>query len=86
LIFVINHEQQSLEMTHWARKTSSVHQKWPEGQLLNTHSFIHSGYFYSASSSALLLRGAPDTAQVLHAEAPQANCEWRTCPRSLHGG
>jgi len=24
------------------------------------HSFIHSGYFYSNSSSPLLLRGAPD--------------------------
>jgi len=24
------------------------------------YSFIHSGYFYSASSSPLLLRGAPD--------------------------
>src|SRR6218665_413763 len=28
-------------------------------------SFIHSGYFYIASSSPLLLRGAPDTAQIL---------------------
>ena len=28
-------------------------------------SFIHSGYFYSASSSALLFRGAPDTAWTL---------------------
>src|SRR6218665_561618 len=27
-------------------------------------SFIHSGYFYSASSSPLLLRGAPDTARI----------------------
>src|SRR6218665_1678652 len=26
--------------------------------------FIHSGYFYSASSSPLKLRGAPDTAQT----------------------
>jgi len=25
--------------------------------------FIHSGYFYSASLSPLLLRGAPDTAR-----------------------
>ena len=24
------------------------------------HSFIHSGYFYSASSSPLLLRGSPN--------------------------
>ena len=29
------------------------------------HSFIHSSYFYSASSSPLLLRGAPDTARIL---------------------
>src|SRR6218665_3509577 len=38
--------------------------------------FIHSGYFYSASSSPLLLRGAPDystnTVSEFHAEAPQA--------------
>src|SRR6218665_2434694 len=29
------------------------------------HSFIHSGYFYSASSSPLLSRGAPDIAWIL---------------------
>src|SRR6218665_1526465 len=29
------------------------------------HSFIHSGYFYSISSSPLLLRGSPDTARIL---------------------
>src|SRR6218665_1247763 len=38
--------------------------------------FIHSGYFYSASSNPLLLSGAynnsVDTAQEFHAEAPQA--------------
>ena len=39
--------------------------------------FIYSGYFYSTSSSPLLLRGAPDTACMdtvseFHAEAPQA--------------
>jgi len=28
-------------------------------------SFIHSGYFYSASSSPLLLRSAPDKARIL---------------------
>src|SRR6218665_223323 len=27
--------------------------------------YIHSGYFYSASSSSLLLRGGPDTARIL---------------------
>src|SRR6218665_3010580 len=42
------------------------------------YSFIHSGYFYRASLSPLLLRGAPDHAQQLalcrslHAEALQA--------------
>ena len=29
-------------------------------KLTFSHSFIHSGHFYSASSSPLLLRGAPD--------------------------
>src|SRR6218665_935340 len=29
------------------------------------HSFIHSGHFYSASSSPLLLRSAPDTARIM---------------------
>src|SRR6218665_2884036 len=34
--------------------------------ILNTvTSFFHSGYFYSASSSPLLLRDAPDTARIL---------------------
>src|SRR6218665_1928548 len=37
------------------------------------HSFIHSGHFYSAPSSSLLLRGAPeystDTVSEFHAEA-----------------
>src|SRR6218665_2748932 len=37
------------------------------------HSFIHSGHFYSAPSSPLPLRGAPDystdTVSVFHAEA-----------------
>src|SRR6218665_2449712 len=40
------------------------------------YSFIHSGHFYSASSSPLLLRGAhdysTDTVSGFHAEAPQA--------------
>jgi len=43
------------------------------------HSFIHSCYLYRASSSPLLLRGAPDTAYIycvgvsqFHSVAPQA--------------
>ena len=39
----------------------------------NVYSFIHSGHFYSAPSSPLLLRGAPDystdTVLEFHAEA-----------------
>jgi len=40
----------------------------------------HSGYFYSASSSPLLLRGDPDCSRrsrrstEFHAEAPHATC------------
>src|SRR6218665_4155080 len=41
--------------------------------LFNMHSFIHSGHFYSAPSSPILLRGAPDystdTVSEFHAEA-----------------
>src|SRR6218665_404239 len=40
------------------------------------HSFIHSGHFYTASSSSPLLTGAPDystdTVSEFYAEAPQA--------------
>jgi len=54
------------------------------------HSFIRSfSYFYSASSSPLLLRGAPThhgyCAGVSRRSAT-GNCERRTCPRSLRGG
>ena len=42
------------------------------GKGRNSDSFIHSGHFYSASSSPLLLRGAPDystdTVSEFHAE------------------
>ena len=31
----------------------------------SVYSLIHSDHFYSASSSQLLLRGAPDTARIL---------------------
>ena len=31
----------------------------------SSYSFIHSGYFYSASTGLLLLRGAPETARIL---------------------
>ena len=41
--------------------------------IMDIHSFIHSGHFYSAPSSPLLLRGTPDystaTVSEFHAEA-----------------
>jgi len=53
------------------RNVSSAALRTTFGQI---HSFIHSGHFYSASSSPLLLRGAPDystdTVSEFHAEAP----------------
>src|SRR6218665_2464442 len=49
------------------------------------NSLSHSGYFYSASSSPLLLKGAPVTARLpptvseFHSEAPQATaCKGRS--------
>ena len=54
------------------------------------HSFIHSGYFYRASSNPLLLRGTPDysidTVSELTCRSATGNCEWRTCPRSQRDG
>ena len=52
--------------------------------------FVHSGYFYSASSSPLPLRGAPNTGRKLcrirvSRRSATGNCEWKTCPRSLRG-
>jgi len=45
---------------------------------------IHSGHFYSASSSPLLLRGvlnySIDTVPELARRSATGNCEWRTCP------
>jgi len=58
--------------------------------LCKYNAFIHSVYFYSASSSPILLRGAPDyiidTVLELTHWSATGNCEWRTCPRSLYGG
>ena len=49
--------------------------------------FIHSRYFYIASSSRLLFRGIPDysidTVTELTRQSATGNCKWRTCPRSL---
>jgi len=42
-----------------------VKRRFKNAQLLNAHIIIHSGYFYSASSSPQLFRGAPETARIL---------------------
>jgi len=51
--------------------------------------FIHSGNFYSASSSPLL-RGAPDhttdTVSEFTRRSATGYCKWRTCPRSIRVG
>ena len=50
-----------------------VHEERKPGEVLHTRSFVDSGYFYSAPSSLLLLRGFPDyskdTVSGFHAEA-----------------
>jgi len=47
-------------------------------------SFIHFGYFYSASSSPPGLKIALDysinTVSKLKRQSATGNCEWRTCP------
>ena len=52
--------------------------------------FIHSRSFYSASSSTLLLRGAPNystnTVLKLTCRSATGICGWKTCQRSLHAG
>src|SRR6218665_2333549 len=54
-------------------KIFSFCKKYFEANPVQIHSFIHSGYFYSASSSPLPFRGAPDystdTVSEFHAEA-----------------
>jgi len=65
-----------------ASLTIPMYPKTDPDRLINGHlthniSFTHSEYFYSASSSPLLLRGTPpnysiDTVSKLHAEALQA--------------
>src|SRR6218665_2316616 len=55
----------------YLRVENSIFNKFKEFKFI--HSFIHSGHFYSAHSSPLLLRGAPDystdTVSEFHAEA-----------------
>src|SRR6218665_621425 len=69
-----------------ARRRSSCH-KLLGNLFLEDYSLIHSKYFYSASSSPLLLRGFPDysidTLSELTCRSITGNGERRTCPRSL---
>src|SRR6218665_1520379 len=61
----------------------------PGRVLLNSHSFIHSDYFYSASSNLLLLRGAPETARIMCRNfTPKSHRQLRgkDCPRSIRDG
>src|SRR6218665_2313522 len=46
------------------------------------NSFIHSGHFYSASSSPLLLRNAPDTARIL-CRSFMPKCHRKLCVKDL---
>jgi|SRR6218665_1837372 len=50
------YKAQGLNLTGPPSEESS----WFPGSVFDIFSLIHSGYFYSASSSPLLLRGAPD--------------------------
>ena len=68
--------------------------RWPRPSVVHfmrggAGSFIHSGYFYSTSSSPLLLRGTPNYSIYIVLEltcrTATGNYEWRTCPRSLRG-
>jgi len=43
---------------------STIHKQYLT-TISSVHSFIHSGHFYSASWSPLLLRSAPDTERIL---------------------
>jgi len=56
---------------------------------VSLHSFVHSRYFYSASSSPLILRVTPDysidTVSELTHRSSTGNCERRTCQRWLRG-
>jgi len=47
------------------REKAEEDQKEGQRKRWDKHTHIHPGYFYSASSSLLLLRGAPDTARIL---------------------
>jgi len=55
------------------------HEAAAEKHVADFHSFIHLGYFYSASSSPLLLSGAPDysidTVLEMTRQSATGNCE-----------
>src|SRR6218665_2027110 len=61
------------------------HRQWEN----DIHSFIHSGYFFSASLNPLLgysealSNTAIDTVSKFTRRSATCNCKWRTCPRSM---
>src|SRR6218665_1111540 len=67
--FIISKEPKERNATETIMKIKDVETKMID----HVDSFIHSGHFYSAPSSPLLLRGAPDystdTISEFHAEA-----------------
>jgi len=46
----------------------------------------HSCYFYSTSSSSLLLPAKHGCCVRASRRSAAGNCEWRTCPWSIRGG
>src|SRR6218665_1168015 len=53
-----------VSLLYKALQFTSVTRYCTSDSLVIVHSFIHSDHFYSASSSPLLLKGAPDTARI----------------------
>ena len=62
--YIINDKEALQLETDEGQSFSFIHSTRAKLVDLSVHSIIHSGYFYSASPSPLLLRGTPDTAQI----------------------
>jgi len=83
--------EQAQQREEWPRWTCQSRQRTRRKIIIKfIRSFIHARYFYSASSSPLLLRGAPDcsidTLLELTRRSATGKCEWSTCLRYLRGG
>jgi len=77
-------EKAQLRIIRFVRITAKCSRGW-----LESSSFIHSGYIYSASSSPQLLSGAPDPERILHQsftpEVPQATASKGLAQGPLRG-